>query len=41
MTAIAQGIVKADALALAEYFAAKPWPKTGAPSASKAAPRLR
>ena len=36
MTPIAQYVVKADALALAEYFAAKPWPKTGAPSASKA-----
>ena len=36
MTPIAQSLVKEDALALAEYFAAKPWPKTGAPSASKA-----
>ncbi len=36
MTPIAQFVVKQDALALAEYFAAKPWPKTGAPSASKA-----
>jgi cytochrome c553 len=36
MTPIAQGIVKGDALALAEYFAAKTWPRTGAPSASKA-----
>jgi cytochrome c553 len=36
MTPIAQYVVKQDALALAEYFAAKPWPKTGAPSASKA-----
>ena len=36
MTPIAQGVTKEDALALAEYFAAKPWPKTGAPSASKA-----
>jgi cytochrome c553 len=36
MTPIAQGIVKEDALALAEYFAAKPWPNTGAPAASKA-----
>ena len=36
MTPIAQGLVKEDALALAEYFAAKPWPKTGAPSATKA-----
>ena len=35
MTPIAQYVVQADALALAEYFAAKPWPKTGAPSASK------
>ena len=36
MTPIAQGLVKEDALALAEYFAAKPWPNTSAPSASKA-----
>ena len=36
MTPIAQYVVKADALALAEYFAAKPWPNTGAPAASKA-----
>jgi cytochrome c553 len=36
MTAVAQTIVKQDALALAEYFAAKPWPVTGAPAASKA-----
>jgi cytochrome c553 len=36
MTPIAQGVVKEDALALAEYFAAKPWPSTGAPAASKA-----
>jgi cytochrome c553 len=36
MTAVAQNVVKQDALALAEYFAAKPWPATGAPSASKA-----
>ena len=36
MTPIAQYVVKQDALALAEYFAAKPWPKTGAPSAAKA-----
>ena len=36
MTPIAQYIVKQDALALAEYFAAKPWPSTGAPSAAKA-----
>jgi cytochrome c553 len=36
MTPIAQGLVKEDALALAEYFAAKPWPNTGAPDASKA-----
>jgi cytochrome c553 len=35
MTPIAQGLVKEDALALAEYFAAKPWPKTSAPSATK------
>jgi len=36
MTPIAQGLVKEDALALAEYFAAKPWPNTGAPAAAKA-----
>ena len=36
MTPIAQSLSKEDALALAEYFSAKPWPKTGAPSASKA-----
>jgi cytochrome c553 len=36
MTPIAQGLSKEDALALAEYFAAKPWPNAGAPAASKA-----
>jgi cytochrome c553 len=36
MTPIAQSLSKEDAQALAEYFSAKPWPKTGAPSASKA-----
>jgi cytochrome c553 len=36
MTPIAQSLSKEDALALAQYFAAKPWPKTGAPEASKA-----
>ena len=36
MTPIAQSLSKEDALALAAYFAGKPWPKTGAPSASKA-----
>ncbi len=36
MTPIAQGVVKEDALALAEYFAAKAWPKIGAQTASKA-----
>ena len=36
MTPIAQGLVKEDALALAEYFSAKPWPNNGAPEASKA-----
>ena len=35
MTPIAQSIAKEDALALVEYFAAKPSP-TGAPAASKA-----
>jgi len=34
MSAVAQNVVKEDALALAEYFAAKPWPTTGAPAAS-------
>ena len=36
MTPIAQNITKEDALALAEYFSAKPWPNTRAPAASKA-----
>ena len=36
MTPIAQSLPKEDALALAEYFAAKPWPNTRAPAASKA-----
>jgi cytochrome c553 len=36
MTPIAQTIVREDALALAEYFAAKPWPNLGTPAASKA-----
>ncbi len=36
MTPIAQSFSKEDALALAEYFSSKPWPYTGAPSASKA-----
>jgi cytochrome c553 len=36
MTLIAQALTKEDASALAEYFAGKPWPKTGAPDASKA-----
>jgi cytochrome c553 len=36
MTPIAQSLSKEDASALAEYFAGKPWPKTGAPEASKA-----
>ena len=35
MTPIAGSVPKEDALALAEYFAAKPWPSTGAPAASK------
>ena len=35
MTPIAQSLSKEDAQALAAYFAAKPWPKTGAPSASR------
>ena len=36
MTPIVQGHDQEDALALAEYFAAKPWPRTSAPSAAKA-----
>jgi cytochrome c553 len=36
MTPIAQSVEKEDALALAEYFAAKPWPNTDAPAAQKA-----
>ena len=36
MTPVAQNVIKEDALALAEYFAAKPWPAAGAPAASKA-----
>jgi len=36
MTPIAQNLAREDLLALAEYFAAKPWPNTGAPAASKA-----
>jgi len=36
MSAVAQNVVKEDALALAEYFSAKPWPNNGAPAASKA-----
>src|SRR3984957_3352322 len=36
MTPIAQSLSKEDVLARAAYFAAKPWPKTGAPDASKA-----
>jgi cytochrome c553 len=35
MSPIAQNVVKEDALALAEYFAAKPWPNNGAPAPSK------
>ncbi len=31
MTPIAQSLSKEDALALAQYFSAKPWPNTGAP----------
>jgi cytochrome c553 len=36
MTPIAQSLSKEDAQGLAAYFAGKPWPKTGAPEASKA-----
>src|SRR5271166_2676522 len=34
MSPIAHDVVKDDALELAEYFAAKEWPRTNAPSAS-------
>jgi cytochrome c553 len=36
MVTVAKLLVKEDALALSEYFAAKPWPNIGAPAASKA-----
>ena len=36
MAAIAHSLSRQDALGLAEYFAAKPWPNIGAPAASKA-----
>ena len=36
MASVAKNVVKQDALALAEYFSAKPWPNIGAPAASKA-----
>jgi len=36
MTPIAQSLSKEDALALAAYFAAKPWPNANTPRASKA-----
>jgi cytochrome c553 len=36
MSFIAHDVVKEDALELAEYFAAKPWPKNDASPASKA-----
>jgi cytochrome c553 len=36
MTPIAQSLSREDAEALAAYFAAKPWPKSGAQQASKA-----
>ena len=35
MTPVAQSLSKEDAVALAAYFAAKSWPRTGAPEASK------
>ena len=40
MSAVARNVVKEDALALAEYFAARPWPSTGAPAASEAAAEI-
>ena len=36
MSPIAEGISKEDALALGEYFAAKPWPNLQQPAAGKA-----
>ncbi len=36
MASVAKNVVKEDAVALAEYFSAKPWPNTGAPPAPKA-----
>jgi cytochrome c553 len=36
MATVAKSVVKQDALALAEYFATRPWPKTGAPAPSPA-----
>ena len=41
MSAIARTISKEDTIKLAEYFAAKPWPKINAASASKAGNRDR
>ena len=41
MTPIAQYVVKADALALAEYFAAKPWRTSVSPPRARRTPRLR
>ena len=41
MSAVAKNVVKEDALALAEYFAAKPWPNIGAPAASEGGRRHR
>ena len=35
MSAMSQTVPREDALKIAEYFAAKPWPKTKAPAASK------
>ena len=36
MASVAKNVVKEDAVALAEYFSARPWPSTGAPAAPKA-----
>jgi cytochrome c553 len=36
MSAVAHDVVKDDALEFAEYFAAKPWPRNNAPTASAA-----
>ncbi len=41
MTPIAQSLSKEDALALAQYFSAKPWPRTGRPALPRRTRRPR